>query len=143
LTRRRVALAAEDVGARFPEALEGDAVERAGVAGRAGDAVVLRRDADDDARVGIALVARVLAHAVGDDAARLRSRGDDRAAGAHAEAVDRAAVLRVVHELVVGGAEERMAGVLLAEAGAGDQPLRMLDAKADGERLGVHRDGAR
>ena len=73
--------------------------------------VVRRRDADDDAGVGVALVARVLAHAVGDHALRLRGRGDDRAARAHAEAVDRAAVLRVVHEPVVGSAEERMAGV--------------------------------
>ncbi len=49
-------------------------------------------DADHDAGVGVALVARVLAHAVGDDAARLGGRRDHRAAGAHAEAVDRAAV---------------------------------------------------
>ena len=54
--------------------------------------IVLRRDADDDAGVGVALVARVLAHAVGDDAALLGRGGDHRAARAHAEAVDRAAV---------------------------------------------------
>ena len=98
--------------------------------------VVLRRDADDDAGVGVALVARVLAHAVGDHAARLGGRGDHRAARAHAEAVDRAAVAGVVHQLVVGGAEQRVAGVR-AEARAVDQRLRMLDAKADRERLGL------
>ena len=91
-------------------------------------AVVLRRDADDDAGVGVALVVRVLAHAVGDDAARLRRRGDDRAARAHAEAVDRAAVAGVVHQLVVGGAEQRVAGVR-AEARAVDQ--RLADARCE------------
>ena len=111
-------------------------------AARAGGADVLGREADDDAGIGVALVARVLAHAVGHHPARLGGRGDDRAARAHAEAVDRAAVLRVVHQLVVGGAEQRMAGVLLAEPGAIDHALRMLDAKADRERLGLHRHAA-
>ena len=108
-----------------------------GPSARPSCAVVLRRDADDDAGVGVALVARVLAHAVGDDAARLRRRRHHRAARAHAEAVDGAAVARVVHELVVGRAEDRVAGVR-AEAGAVDQRLRMLDAEADRERLGLH-----
>ena len=104
--------------------------------------IVRRRDADHDAGVGIALVARILAHAVGDDAARLRGRGDHRAARAHAEAVDRAAVRAVMHQLVVGRAEQRVAGVL-AEAAAVDQRLRMLDAEADGEGLRLDRDAAR
>src|SRR3546814_10157696 len=90
------------IGARFQFFLQRDAGERAGVnAAR----IIFRRDADDDAGVGVALVARVLAHAVGDDAAGFRRGGDDGAAGAHAEAVDAAAVLRMVDELVVGGAE--------------------------------------
>ncbi len=61
--------------------------------------------------------------------------------GAHAEAVDGAAVLRVVDEPVVGRAEERMAGVR-PEAGAVDERLRVLDAKADRERLGFEVDAA-
>ncbi len=69
-----------------------------------------RRDADDDAGVGVTLGARILAHAVGDDAALLGRGGNDRAAGAHAEAIDRAAVRGVVHELVVGGAQDGVAG---------------------------------
>jgi hypothetical protein len=97
--------------------------------------IVFRRDADDDAGVGVAFVARILAHAVGDHAARFRRGRDHRAAGAHAEAVDRAAVARVMHQLVVGGAEQRVPGEI-AEAGAVDQRLRMFDAEADRERLG-------
>ena len=89
---RVVVAAAELERARFPVALEGDAGERVTAPSRGRPPVVLRRDADDDAGVGVALVARVLAHAVGDDAARLRGGRDHGAARAHAEAVDRAAV---------------------------------------------------
>ena len=103
--------------------------------------VVLRRDADHDAGIGVALVARILAHAVGHHALRLRGGGHHGAAGTHAEAVDRAAVLRVVHQLVVGRAEDRVAGVG-AEARAVDHALRMLDAEADRERLGLHEHAA-
>ena len=54
--------------------------------------IIRRRDADDDAGIGVALVARILAHAVGHDAPRLGRGGHHRPARAHAEAVDRAAV---------------------------------------------------
>ena len=67
--------------------------------------VVARRDADDDAGVGVELGAGILAHAVGGDAAGFRGGGDHAPAGAHAEAVDAAAVAGVVHQLVVGGAQ--------------------------------------
>src|SRR6201985_2243985 len=131
--RRHVAAAAEFVGARFPEALERDAVERAhDAAGLAVLAIVLWVDAHDDAGVGVAFVARILAHAIGDDAIFFRRRRDDGAARAHAEAVDRAAIARVVHQLVVGRAEDLVARVR-AEARAVDQALRVLDAVADRE----------
>jgi hypothetical protein len=42
----------------------------------------------------------------------------------------------VVHQLVVGGAEDLVAGVG-AEAGLVDQRLRVLDAEADREGLGL------
>ena len=32
--------------------------------------IILRRDADHDAGIGVALIARILAHAIGDHAAR-------------------------------------------------------------------------
>jgi hypothetical protein len=85
--------------------------------------------------VGVALVARILAHAVGHHAARLRGGGHHGAARAHAEAVGRAAVGAVVHQLVVGRAEQRVPACG-AEAGAVDQRLRVFDAEADRERLG-------
>ena len=104
---------------------------------RAAGVVLLGRDADDDTGVGVTLIARVLAHAVGYHAVRLAGGGDHSAAWAHAEAVHRATVLGVVHQLVVGGADLWMPGVL-AEAGAVDQRLRMLDTEAHRERLGLH-----
>ena len=52
------------------------------------------------------------------------------AARAHAEAVDAAAVAAVVHQLVVGRAEDRMAGER-SEPRLVDHRLRMLDAEAD------------
>ena len=118
-----VGSAAGGEGLLFPMALEGDASE--GAAG-----VVFRGDADDDAGVGVAFVAGVLAHAVGDDAAWLRGGGDDGSAGAHAEAVDGAAVGAVVDEFVVGGAEEFVAGGI-APAAAVDQGLRVFDAESN------------
>ena len=104
--------------------------------------IVLGRDAHHDAGVGVALVARILAHAVGDHASGLGRRRHHRAAGTHAEAVHRAAVFRVVHQFVVGRAEQRIAGVR-PEPRTVDQRLRVLDAKADGKRLGFHVDAAR
>src|SRR6185369_1837125 len=129
LGRRRVGAAAGREGRRFPLPLEFDAGQ--GVA----RVIDLGRYVDDDAAVGVALGARILAHAVGHDTAGLRGGGDHGAARAHAEAVGGAAVGAVVHELVVGGAEQRMAG-RGAEAGAVDQRLRVLDADADREGLG-------
>ena len=71
--------------ALLPVPLERDAGERM-------PRIIGGRDADDDARIGVALVARILAHAVGHHAAGLGGRRHHRAAGTHAEAVDRAAV---------------------------------------------------
>jgi hypothetical protein len=78
--------------------LEGNAGER--VAG----VVAFRIYGDDQARIGVELCAGILAHAVCDDAPFLRSRGDDPAAGAHAEAIDGAPVRGVVRQAVGGGA---------------------------------------
>ncbi len=44
----------------------------------------------------------------------------------------------MVHQLVIGCPEDRVAGVL-APTGLIDQGLGMLDAKADREGLGLHR----
>ena len=99
--------------------------------------VVLRFDAHHDARIGIALVARILAHAVGDDAPGLAGGGHHGATRTHAEAVHRASVGGVVHQLVVGSAQQRVACVA-APAGAVDHALWVLDAKTHRERLGLH-----
>ena len=104
---------------------------------RKADREIARVDAHHHAGVGVALGARILAHAVGDHPTRLGGGGHHRAAGAHTEAVDRAAVLGVMHQLVVGRAEQRVAGVP-APAGLVDHTLRVFNAKAHRERLGLH-----
>ena len=65
-----------------------------------------------------------------------------RAAGAHAEAVDGAAVGAVMGQAVGRRAQVRMAGAR-AVARPVDPALRMLDADADGKRLGLDMDAAR
>jgi hypothetical protein len=76
---------AECNGASLPEELETHAVGRVLRAAARGLLVVLWADADRDAGIRVALVARGLAHAVGDDAAFLRGRRHHGAARAHAE----------------------------------------------------------
>ena len=109
--------------------LEGDARQR--ITGK-----IRRRDTHDNAGIGVAFVAGILAHAIGHHTAGLGCGRHHGAAGAHAEAVDAAAVGAVMHQLVVGGAERLVTGPR-AVAAAVDQRLRMLDAKTDGERLGL------
>ena len=104
LSGRAVIAPTQDIGCRFQRFLQGKAGERS-----TGE-IRLRIDCHHDARIGIALIARILAHAVGDHALRLGGSGDHGAAGAHAEAVDRTPVAGVMHELVVGGAKTRMTG---------------------------------
>ncbi len=125
-----VIAATQLISARFQALLQLHAGQR--VAGE----ILLRVDAYHDARVGIAFVARVLAHAIGHHAAWLGGGGNHGTAGAHAEAVDRTAILGVIHQLVVGGAEFRVAGVL-AQPGLVDHALRVFDAETDGKRLGL------
>ena len=96
-----------------------------------------RRDAHHHACVGIALGARILAHAVGHHAARLAGGSHHGAAWAHTEAVHGAPIAGMVHQLVIGRAQQRVAG-MHAPARLVDQALRVLDAKADRERLGLH-----
>src|SRR4051812_12944437 len=91
-------------------ALQGHARERVAWCSGLGW-VIVRGDADDNAGVGVALVVRILAHAIGDDSAGLGRGGDDRTAGAHAEAVDGTSVAGVVHETVVRGTEQGVARV--------------------------------
>ena len=131
LRRGLVVAAAEDEGVGLQAFLELDARQRAS------RVIHFRGDTHDDAGVGVALVTRVLAHAVGDDPVRLAGGRYHCAAGAHAEAVYRAAVLGVVHQLVVGGAELRVAGIL-AQACLVDQRLRVFDAEPHREGLGLH-----
>ena len=99
-------------------------------------------DADDQPRIGVALVARILAHAVDREAAGFRRRGDDRAAGAHAEAVDRSTVAAVVREAVGRGAQIGMTRTR-TEPRPVDPGLRMFDADADREGLRLDIDAAR
>ena len=135
LTGRRIVFTAEQIGATFQSFLQREPGQGApGIIG-------CRIDPHDDARVGVALVARVLTHPVRDHAPGLRGRRDDRAARTHAKTVDRASVLRMVHEFVIGGTDVRMPGET-PESRAIDHGLRMLDAKSDGERFCFHEDAA-
>src|SRR3569623_1184078 len=88
--------------------------------------------AGNASRIGVARVAGILAHAVCDDAPRFGRRRHHRAARAHAEAVDAAPVLGVMHQTVFGGAELFDGAAIACLV---DHALRMLDAKADGEGL--------
>src|SRR5690606_21276524 len=97
---------------------------------------VARLDAHHHAGVGVAFGARVLAHAVGDHTTGFAGGGYHGAAGTHAEAVDGTAVPGVVHQLIVGGTQQRVSGVA-APAGPIDDALRVLDSKAYRERLGL------
>ena len=93
-----IARAASREGALFPVALKRNSRQRMA-------RIIRRRDADHDARIGVPLIARILAHAIGDDAPRLRSRGNHCTAGTHAEAVDGAAIAAMMHKFIVGGAK--------------------------------------
>ena len=127
-------------GLPLPVALEGDPGQGLlpvlGVGGQ-----ILRGDRHHQAAVGIALPAGVLAHAVGDDAALFGGGPHHQAAGTHAEAVDAAAgtgfAVAVVDQLVLGGAQPRMAG-RLPPAGPVDQGLGMLDPHPDRKGLRLH-----
>src|SRR5207344_458225 len=112
LCRSVIFALAELEGTPFQRLLELDAVERmhAPAVARVWPLrIVFRGDADDDAGICVAFGARILAHAIGDNVPQLRSGGDNRAARAHAETVDRAAAAGVVHEPVVGRTEHAMA----------------------------------
>ena len=74
-----IAPAAEGVGGLLQPSLKGDAREHVGTA------EVLRRNGDEQPAVDVFAVARQLAHAVRDHAARFACRGDDLSAGADAE----------------------------------------------------------
>ena len=142
LARRFVSTAAQRVGLGLKLALKSNARQRMHrLAGNRAFYKISRCNAHHDAGIGIALVARILAHAVGHHAADFRGGGHHRAARAHAKTVDAAAIGSVVHQLVVGRAQQRMAG-MLAQPCAVDQALRMLDAKADRKRLGFHENAA-
>ena len=98
--------------------------------------IILRRDTHDDAAVGVALVARILTHAIGHHVSRFRGGRHHRATGTHAKAVHRAAVAAVMHQFVIRRAQGRVSCVP-AVAAAVDEGLGMLDAKTNGKRLGL------
>src|SRR5688572_29710177 len=91
-------------------------------------------DADDNAAIGVEFLARILAHAVGGDAALFGCGGDDPPARTHAEAVDRAVVAAMMRQAVGGSAQVRMARAR-AEARLVDPALRMFDPYPDGKGL--------
>ena len=82
------------------------------------------------------------AHAVDDDAAVVRRRSHDKAAGAHAEAVDADAVGVCARQTVGRRAELRVARVL-AILQRVDVGLGVFDADPHREAFGGHRDAAR
>ena len=104
--------------------------------------VICRGDAHHDARIGIALIARILAHAVRDHATRLGGGGHHSASGAHAKTVNAAAFgfscFSMVHQFVFRRTQQRMSG-MLAPPGPVNQALRVFDAKPDRKRLGLHK----
>src|SRR6185312_10464859 len=101
--------------------------------------IALRIDAAHQPGIGIEFRARILAHAVGDDPARLGGRGDHPAPRAHAKAVDGAAIAAMMGERVGGRAKIRMPGAG-SESGSVDPRLWMFDSHADREwfRLDMH-----
>ena len=90
----------------------------------------------DQTAVGVALVTGMLAHAVGHHPAFFRRSAHHKSSGTHAEAVDAAAVLGMVHQLVLGRPETRMAR-RLSPAGSIDQVLRMLDPHPHRKRFAL------
>ena len=105
LTRSLVVAAAQRKRIRLQGALKFKPRQRAA-------GVVSRRDAHHNTGVRIALIAGVLAHAVGHQSARLRCCGYHCASWAHAKAVNAAAIVGMVHQLVVCRAQQRVARVL-------------------------------
>ncbi|OIQ72317.1 hypothetical protein GALL_460590 [mine drainage metagenome] len=97
--------------------------------------VIDRLDSDHQSGIGIAFIARILAHAVGHDPADFTGCGHHGAARTHAKTVHRTAIAGVMHQLVSRCTQQRVAGVA-APQGAVDHALRMFDAKAHRKRLG-------
>ena len=104
--------------------------------------LVLRKvcgvDTDYDTGIGIALIARILAHAIGHYAACFTGGSDHGAARAHTKAIDTASVGSMVHQFVIRSAQQRVTG-MAAPACSVYHALRMLNAKADRKSLGLHR----
>ena len=104
---------------------------------------ILGAYADQQRAVGVLPVARKAAHAVDHHAFRLAGGAHHFPTWAHAERVHAAALFfaflraQMHRQLVVGGAERRMAGGLPVLRTV-DELLRMLDAHAHGERLLLH-----
>ncbi len=98
---------------------------------------VLGVERNEQGGVRIFSVPRRKAHTVGRDAAGLRGRRDHKATGAHTEGIRRAAVRQVAGELIIRGRKLRPAR--LAVLGKVDLRLRMLDPRAHGKGLRLHR----
>ena len=135
LCGRTVVAAAHQIGPGFQRFLQCHARERPA------REIRFRIDGHHDARVGIALIAGILAHTVRDHATRLGRGSHHRAPRTHAETVDRTPVARVMHEFVVRGTQFGSTGET-PQARDIDQRLRMLDAKANSERLGLDKNTA-
>src|SRR3954451_19976217 len=103
--------------------------------------VVGRCDADDDAGIGVALPAGILAHAIGDNTARFGGRSHHGAAGAHAKTVDRAPIAAVMNQLVVSRSQAGMTRESTVTT-AIDERLWMLDAQSNGERFWLDRNSS-
>ena len=90
LAGRAVVPAAQGIGRLLDLPLEPDARQRIVPA-----AVILRRHVDQQRAVDVLLITGILAHAVGDHAARLRSGGHHLPAGADAEGKGTAAIVQM------------------------------------------------
>ena len=99
--------------------------------------IILGRNRHHHAGIGIAFGARILAHAIGHHPPGLTGGGHHGAAGAHAETIDRAAILRVMHQLVIRRTQKRIASIG-AKTRAVNHALRVFNAHTDGKGLGLH-----
>ena len=97
---------------------------------------ILGFEGHHQAAVGIALIAGVLAHAVGHHPPLLRGGPHHKTARTHAEAVNAAAIAGVMNKLVFRRAKPRMARHR-SPAGLIDQGLRVLDPHTNRKRFAL------
>ena len=101
--------------------------------------IALRLDIDHQGGIGIALIARILAHAIGYKASRLGRSRHHCAAGAHAKAIGGAAIATGMAEAIIGSTQ-RLKTCKVAKSRPIDQRLRVFDPHTDRKWLGLEID---